>query len=294
MPASGSVSGAWTAELSGGCPKHPTWPDNPQYVITPAGATSVTIDLTQLPAAGTNLVPIGIAVLHAQTGVPLRSPILSKQVVGKSKYKSVRTQSLKVDLKPLPTNKLYVIVPMTFEVRKSGHIISNSDEFVGALSRPPARSLSHARFRAPPQPGQLCTFELAVTSEDSVEFSLKPHSVSAVEPLAAQSGTVANAQRYPPTSSVAAAAPAKSSLDANGAPPVGLSAPVPAVLSEDAAAAAAADPTLARAIEAFTLQSKTSDGPWEDAVFALNAAKGGSKGVTDNSLLYLSGQVPPG
>ena len=130
MPAS-SVSGAWTAELSGGCPKHPTWPENPQYVVAPAGATSVTIDLTQLPEAGTNLVPIGIAVLHAQTGVPLRSPILSKQVVGKSKYKSVRTQSLKVDLKPLPTSKLYVIVPMTFEVR--GRPRSSSGDMCAGL-----------------------------------------------------------------------------------------------------------------------------------------------------------------
>ena len=115
MP-SATFPGAWTAELSGGCPKNSSWPSNPQYVITPSGNTSVTVDLTQIPATGTNLIPIGVAVLYGQVGVPLRAPILSKQVVGKSKYKSVRTQSLQVDLQPLPPNRLYIIVPMTFEV----------------------------------------------------------------------------------------------------------------------------------------------------------------------------------
>ncbi|KAL1518789.1 hypothetical protein AB1Y20_003072 [Prymnesium parvum] len=168
--------------MSGGCPKHASWPANPMFVLAPSAPCTFTIDLTQLPADGVNLVPIGFAVLLAQHGVPLRSPILAKQVMGKSKYKSVRTQSLKVDLQPVHTNRLFVVVPMTFE------------------------------------PGHLCDFELSVTTDPGLDFRFEPYSVAAAEPLATFNGAQARPAAAPPPRAVPSA-PIKLPAAGADAPP---------------------------------------------------------------------------
>ena len=131
-----ALAGEWSSpDLSGGCPKHSSWPQNPQYVLTPSHTASFTIDLAQ---QAESRVPIGIAVLICEVGVPLRAKILAKQVVAKTKYKSLQTQSLRFELQPAPPNHFYVVVPMTFE------------------------------------PGQLGSFQLTVTSSEDSRFSFVP------------------------------------------------------------------------------------------------------------------------
>lgn len=229
-----TLSGSWTAELSGGCPKNATWPSNPQYLIKPTRAGSFSIDLTQFPAAGATLVPIGIAVLHARVGEPLRTPILAKHVVGKSKYKSVRTQSLRVELQPAPSGQLLVLVPMTFE------------------------------------PGQQSAFQLTATSDEAGTFTIEPYAAPTQPaptrpPLAVTNGPAAPPPAAPPPTAPSPAAPPPTTLSpaVPPAPSAGLSA--------GADAAATSDATLRAAVDAYRAQTGGS-GPFEDGEFALRSS----------------------
>ena len=253
MPTLG-LKGAWTAELSGGCPKNTTWLLNPQYLITPTGVGSFTIDLTQYPAAGATLVPVGVAVLHGQVGEPLRSPILAKQVVGKSKYKSVRTQSLRIELQPAAPDEVYVLIPMTYE------------------------------------PNQLGAFHLTVTTEDAGEFTVEPYSAP-TQPIHAGASAGPLLQSLQAADG-RAAAPVPQPTPAPEVPPTTppIAPPVAsptAMLSDAADTAAASDPVLHGAIENYR-QTTGGSGTFEDPEFAVR-----SGGKPDNALLYVAGQPGP-
>lgn len=46
-----SVDGSWRGpELTGGCPKHPTWPANPQFTLAPSTAGDCIVELSQKQA----------------------------------------------------------------------------------------------------------------------------------------------------------------------------------------------------------------------------------------------------
>jgi len=110
-----SVDGSWRGpELTGGCPKHSTWPKNPQYALVPSvpGTAIVELSQNQPPDA---LLPIGLIVLKGEVGVPLSSTLSTSMVVTKSKFKPTNAQRVTFQCDPLPPGKCYVILPSTFE-----------------------------------------------------------------------------------------------------------------------------------------------------------------------------------
>ena len=95
-----SVSGAWSGDTAGGCPKYDTWKKNPTYTLTPSEPGTFALTVSQRPAedvGGSALVPIGLVVLLGDAGAPLRK-LTADMIVGKSKYKPVPAMTLSVTL----------------------------------------------------------------------------------------------------------------------------------------------------------------------------------------------------
>ena len=117
-----AVRGRWAAPLNGGCPKHSTWPSNPQYALYPSSAASFTITLTQQPAsAGAPLLAIGVVLMHGTAGARLTEGNLKKVVVTKSKFKATPSQTLQADsLEAKADGQCYVILPCTFDQGPEG------------------------------------------------------------------------------------------------------------------------------------------------------------------------------
>jgi len=110
-----SVEGVWRGpELTGGCPKHSTWPKNPQYALVPSMPGTVIIELAQKSPPDA-LLPIGLIVLKGEIGVPLSGTLSTSMVVTKSKFKPTNAQRVTFECDPLPQGKCYIILPSTFE-----------------------------------------------------------------------------------------------------------------------------------------------------------------------------------
>jgi len=94
------VSGEWTSETSGGCPKYPTWSSNPQFQLipsVPAGA-SATYTLTLRQQATTEYKPIGLWVLLASDSNSRKTEMSKLDMAGKSKFKASEQQVLTLNL----------------------------------------------------------------------------------------------------------------------------------------------------------------------------------------------------
>ena len=154
-PRSLSLKAQWQPGLAGGCPKHDTYGLNPQFVLTPTVPGTFSIELQQIPSAGSALLPIGLVMLTNKPGNPFKTPLSKKKLVAKTSYKAATMMSLSVTIELPPAGTDYVILPSTFD------------------------------------PDQYSAFKLTVTSDDDPGFTLAPRDERSI--AAANSGAAAAA-----------------------------------------------------------------------------------------------------
>lgn len=135
------VNGDWTLQpyLAGGCPKHSTWYQNPQFLLAPSGnggTFRVVLSLqdrtkrqTDPPQARSSA--IGLLVLRGQEGRALEPTYRRDLLVHKTKFKldmHVEVDSLR--LEPLAPPQCYVVLPCTFDPGQQGsfHLEVSSDD----------------------------------------------------------------------------------------------------------------------------------------------------------------------
>ena len=107
------VSGAWTAETSGGTAKHASWPINPQYQLSPSvEGASYTLELRQPSPAKHG---IGFWIMNADDKSSRKTTLTKVDLVGKPKYKKAELVSLTLQLPPRPNGLPYIVVVSTFE-----------------------------------------------------------------------------------------------------------------------------------------------------------------------------------
>jgi len=130
---------------AGGCPKHKSWPQNPQYLLKPSAPGKFTLRLT---CAGT--LPIGFVLLKG--GVRrARAKLEPSELAHRTKWKAGEAKAVDIEL----LADAYVIVPSTFDPHLHSPFelqVSGSVEFTFApmpgglvLSAPPPPPVSAAR-----------------------------------------------------------------------------------------------------------------------------------------------------
>ena len=84
-----SIGSSWTQASSGGCPKHPTWPANPQFVLEVQADGPVNISLR---CACVPRLPIGYVVLRQSSrdegGRKTSSKLRKDELVFKTTWKN--------------------------------------------------------------------------------------------------------------------------------------------------------------------------------------------------------------
>jgi hypothetical protein len=137
-----SQRGEWLPGVAGGCPKHESYGQNPQFVLAPSVPASFTIELSQ-PADGRVTLPIGIVLLNRDPSAPFKPKLSSKRLVAKTNYKAVAKQSLTIQLEPPAAGKALIVLVSTFEPDQYGAFtltVSSEEDpafTLGALAEPP-------------------------------------------------------------------------------------------------------------------------------------------------------------
>ena len=129
------LEGSWSLpDLAGGCPKHPSWPQNPQYRLIPKGPAGQVCEIKLSCAAK---LPIGFVVLRttaADVGgrKAMASKLASKDVAFKTKWKAEKSMTGNCATPPLPGGLSYVIIPCTFDPGSQASfelLVSSDDPF---------------------------------------------------------------------------------------------------------------------------------------------------------------------
>lgn len=150
-----TAEGTWCLpSLAGGCPKHDSWPQNPQYRLVPQGAEAQQCEIT-LSTSSAKL-PIGFVVLRSTASdvggrKAAATKLVGKDVVVKTKWKAVGSMSATCAIPPLADGQGYVILPCTFEPGSLGSFelrVSSDEPFTLEPLQPP--SASAAAATAPP------------------------------------------------------------------------------------------------------------------------------------------------
>ena len=110
-PNTKKLSGAWAKpDLAGGCPKHATWRENPQFVLVPSRNGRFRVALSQ--SKGAAMQPMGMVMLQVEEGTPLPETYRSDVAVAGSKTKYKKTERVEVTL-DLDEAQCYVVLPST-------------------------------------------------------------------------------------------------------------------------------------------------------------------------------------
>ena len=107
-----TVAGAWTAELSGGCPKHETWHANPQFQVHPTTAGSGSTYAIELAQHARPAAEIGLWVMAGDNAAGRKTALTG--MVGKSKFKATERRTIELALPPLEGGLPYIVVVSTF------------------------------------------------------------------------------------------------------------------------------------------------------------------------------------
>ena len=113
LPVSRRQSGEWVVGTSaGGCPKHDSWPINPQFRLTTT-APSATYSIRLASHAAYGKAPIGLFVLRTSGGAPGRvSALTKKDIAHKGKWKHAESVDSEVEL---IGPAVYIVIPSTFD-----------------------------------------------------------------------------------------------------------------------------------------------------------------------------------
>ncbi len=162
------LSGEWHAGTAGGCPKHPSWTANPQYLIQPTveGATYRLLLQQNIPAP---YHAIGLWIMQADSATDRKTTLSKSQMVTKTKYKAAPKVQHSVQLPPRPNG--YIVVVSTFD------------------------------------PQQLAGFTLTLSSEEDPAATLQPLPAGSVGAAAPLAKTVAPAPAPAPARTAPAAPP---------------------------------------------------------------------------------------
>jgi len=107
-----SISGKWDEDHSGGCTNHPTWRDNPQYLLTVSHDVKAILTLEQKIEGDADPLTIGLYVFNSSKGYPVLNP---KELAAKPRFSNVPKASVEMDLQ---AGKNYILMPSTFEPNK--------------------------------------------------------------------------------------------------------------------------------------------------------------------------------
>ena len=149
-----TVEGSWSQpSLAGGCPKHDSWQQNPQYRLVPQGSEAQQCEVTL--SCGANL-RIGFVVLRpAASDVGGRLTAATKpnkkNVVVTTTWKAAGSMSATCAIPPLADGQGYVILPCTYEPGSLGSFglrVSSNEPFTLEPLQPP--SAPAAAATAPP------------------------------------------------------------------------------------------------------------------------------------------------
>jgi hypothetical protein len=138
-----TLTGQWLPpNEAGGCPKHKTWPQNPQFLLQPSSPGVFTFRLT---CSGT--LPVGFVLLKGGER-RTRSKLDPSELAYRTKWKAGDSKAVDVQLEATP----YVVIPSTFDPHLQSHFelqASGSTDFIfiplpGGLAppQPPAPALS--------------------------------------------------------------------------------------------------------------------------------------------------------
>jgi len=107
-----SISGKWDEDHSGGCTNHPTWRDNPQYLLTVSHDVKAILTVEQKIVGDADPLTIGLYVFNSPKGYPVLNP---KDLAAKPRFSNVPKTSVEIDLQ---AGKNYILMPATFEPNK--------------------------------------------------------------------------------------------------------------------------------------------------------------------------------
>ena len=108
-----TIQGSWSLpSLAGGCPKHGSWPQNPQYRLVPKGTEAQSCEIKL--SCGAKL-PIGFVVLRSTASdvggrKAAATKLVGKDVVARTKWKAERSMSVTCAIPPLAEGQAYVIL----------------------------------------------------------------------------------------------------------------------------------------------------------------------------------------
>eukprot|EP01099_Mayorella_cantabrigiensis_P008777 TRINITY_DN855_c0_g1_i17.p1 TRINITY_DN855_c0_g1~~TRINITY_DN855_c0_g1_i17.p1 ORF type:complete len:572 (+),score=132.94 TRINITY_DN855_c0_g1_i17:1201-2916(+) len=107
-----SISGKWDKDHSGGCTNHPSWRDNPQFLLTVTENVKAIITLEQKVIGDADPLTIGLYIFYSAKGYPILNP---KELAAKPRFSNVPKASTEVELQ---AGKNYILMPSTFEPKK--------------------------------------------------------------------------------------------------------------------------------------------------------------------------------
>ena len=128
-----TIEGSWSLpNLAGGCPKHASWPQNPQYRLIPKGTEKQSCEIK---LSCTAKLPIGFIVLRSTASdvggrKAMAAKLVSKDVCAKTKWKAEKSMSISCAIPPLPAGQAYIVLPCTFDPgsQASFELFVSSDE----------------------------------------------------------------------------------------------------------------------------------------------------------------------
>ncbi len=145
--------GEWRSPSeAGGCPKHKSWPQNPQYLLRPSAPGTFSLRLTS-----GSTVAIGLVALHGGER-RTRSKLEASEVAHKTKWKAKEAKASGLALEAAP----YVLIPTTFDPHLEGAFqLSVSGSVAFTLSPMPGGAGGAASVPLPPTFGAAAPLTLA-------------------------------------------------------------------------------------------------------------------------------------
>ena len=139
-----SVDSQWTMNNSGGCMNHPTWINNPQFIMKCDRECEVTVTLTQYPEAGQPVEYIGMYLFDASKLHGYRLGDMKLHPGEKIQFINMPSVSAVIKV-PNPSMPL-LLLPATFEPGKSIQFNVTVDATVGNATLRPAKDWKEGSF----------------------------------------------------------------------------------------------------------------------------------------------------
>ena len=114
-----TLAGSWSLpDLAGGCPKHTSWAQNPQFRLVPQGGPDQTCEITLTCALKMQIGFIVLRTTPTDIGGRKAGPgkLVAKELAFKTpKWKAVASMSGSCEIPPLSDGLAYVVIPCTFD-----------------------------------------------------------------------------------------------------------------------------------------------------------------------------------